>query len=65
MQGDALFTLHNTREILGYFDRFFKKKPYIYIYTYMVKCEWNCTGWPWDRVLQNKIYLYLNVGSVW
>jgi hypothetical protein len=27
----------------------------------MVKCEWNCTGWPWDRVLQHKIYLYVNV----
>ena len=57
MQGDALFTLYNTREILGYFDRFLKEA----IYTHMVKCEWNCTGWPWDRVLQNKIYLYVNV----
>jgi len=27
----------------------------------MVKCEWNCTGLPWDRALQNKIYLYVNV----
>jgi len=27
----------------------------------MVRCEWNCTGWPWDWVLQNKIYLYVNV----
>lgn len=27
---------------------------------YMVKSEWNCTGWPWDRLLQNIIFLYAN-----
>lgn len=27
----------------------------------MVKSEWNCTGWPWDRLLQNMILLYANV----
>jgi len=32
MQGDALFTLHNTREILGYFDRFLKETIYIHVW---------------------------------
>jgi len=34
VQGDALFTLYNIRDILGYFDRFLKGN---HICMYMVK----------------------------
>jgi len=58
MQGDALFTLHNTREILGYFDRFLKETVYIHVWLNVNGIVQVGLG---DRVSQHNIYLYVNV----